>query len=141
MRRSERGSRWLSGSSRTRRGGWWRSAATTRTFWRVPFDREAIGSSNSSVRRNAVTKSRVRSVARWGSSRRTPETNSRNSWGVRASYNIDVSGTYPIRAFVASASFWESNPKTRMVPPAGRTSPTIDLIVLDLPAPFEPKRP
>jgi len=53
MIRTDRGSRLLSGSSRTSRGGACRSAAMISTFCRVPFESVAIGSSSSASSRNA----------------------------------------------------------------------------------------
>ena len=63
MMRTERGSRLLSGSSRTSSGGWCRNAAMSNTFCFVPFESVEIGRSKSGSSWKAVAYVAARSVA------------------------------------------------------------------------------
>ena len=130
-----RGSRPVSGSSRTSTAGSWTIACATFTRWRMPF--EYAGSRRVSVGSRPTVSSAV-AAARAGSGRPCSRAESvTNSRAVSGSKTPSCWGTRPISR-VTPESARGSRPSTRTVPFDGRASPQSMRNIVDLPAPFGP---
>ena len=130
------GSRPFTGSSRTTTLGSPSNAEATPSRWPIP-------SENPPTRLPATSRSPTMSMTSSTRRRLIPLVWASASKWLRAERPVCMalaSSSKPSSAIGATADRYRA-PLTRTLPPLGSSSPAINLIVVDLPAPFGPRKP
>ena len=131
------------GSSRKSSSGLGSNAAASASFFLIPCEYSSASFFSSPARSIMVSNSSVRSRTVAGGSKYMRPMKVRYSRAVRFSNSARFSGTTPIRAFTprARSGSLTSSPSKRIDPDVGASRPVSILMVVDLPAPFGPRKP